>query len=140
MAAAVALASWTKKYQNIYVTPCGEGGNTSPAYERNLQNWCKANIPRNKLVNNWKSRPSDNDGMGYRCVHPAGISAPVSKGAWNMSDHSLTINQLKAGGYPVVLNYARSMLSKGVPFLYYDYPSNAQLDESAINALCDAQK
>lgn len=140
MKAAAFLAQATKKYSNIYVTPCGEGGNMAPTYERKLQEWCKANMPRNKLVNNWGSRPSVNDGMGFRCVHPAGINKPVEGGVWNMSDHSITIGQLEAGGYSVRMNYARKMRLSGVPFLYYDNPKNAEFDSDTLRALKDALK
>lgn len=147
MAAANALAGWMKKYSNIYVTPCGEGGLNAKTYERNLQNWCKASMPLDHLVNNWGSRPTGTDGMRFYCQHPAGITAKVPANCWNMSDHSTTINQLNGGSgmlgvcnYAVTFNYAKSMWVKGIPFIYYHYDPNGGIDDNALNALNDAQK
>ncbi len=138
MAAAVKLAEWMKKYPFLYVTPCGEGGNVSPTYERNLQNWCKANMPRTQLVNNWGSRPSGTDGMAFFCQHPANCSSSMTKGAWIMSDNGTFIHQLK--DYASVYNCAKSLRAKGFPFIVYDFPATASIEDEFLRALNDAQK
>lgn len=132
------FAKWMKEYSFIYLTPCGEGGNQSPSYEKNLQNWCKANMPKFQLVNNWGSRPSGTDGMGFFCQHPSGCSSPMTKGAWIMSDHTLFINQLR--DYTSTYNCARSLRAKGFTFIYYDFPATDPIDSEALRAINDAQK
>lgn len=138
MAAAVQFAAWMKKYPFIYLTPCSEGGNMSPVYERNLQNWCKANMPLRQLVNNWSSRPTNTDGMGFFCQHPSYCTSAMTKGAWIMSDNGTFIRQLF--DYLSTYRCAKSLRDKGFAFIYYDYPATDAIDEDALRALKDAQK
>ena len=137
MAAANYFAAKMKKYPFIYLTPCGEGGNQSPSYERKLQNWCKANMPVTQLVNNWGSRPISKDGMAFLCQHPSKCSAPTVAGGWIMSDHTLFINALKT--YQQIYNCAKNAKDKFV-FIMYDFPSNAEMNSEYMRAFKDAQK
>lgn len=137
MAVANQAKAWIKKYKCLYITPCGEGGHTSPTYERKLQNWCKASMPLSKLVNNWGSRPTGTDGMAFFCQHPASSSSPMAKTAWIMSDHSKFIAELNS--YETVLKAAKKILAKGNPFIVYDFPATAGINTEALRALKDAQ-
>ena len=151
---AAKFAEWTKKYSNVYLPPGGEGGTAkSKSYDKTIQTLCKKTIPLNRLVNNFGARPTDTDGMGYFCQHPASTSATVAKGAWAMSDHSsiiiqgaLTI-QLNGGTglygkchYQTAFAYALKCLKAGNPFFYYHFDKNGSIDEIALKALGDAVK
>ena len=140
MKAANQFAVWMKKYSNIYLTPCGEGGNQSPAYEKTLQSWCKQNMPLKQLVNNWASRPTNTDGMGFLCQHPASTKSPFK--LWVMSDHGLLIKELNGGGLYGKCNYNITMsYAKKVPqFIYYHFDRNGTIDMEALRALKDSQK
>jgi len=139
--AAQKFASWMKKYSNIYVTPCGEGGSS---YDKGLQNYCKSIMPKSKMVNNWGSRPTSTDGMGFFCQHPAKTSSPVAGGAWSMSDHSQLIDELNHGGlygtcnYEVTKKYAQKMRANNHPFIYYHFNKDGKIDSAALKALKDA--
>ncbi|MCK9435503.1 MAG: hypothetical protein M0R32_12050 [Candidatus Cloacimonetes bacterium] len=141
------FASWMKTYSNIYVTPVGEGGSQSvtKSYDQSIQNLCKATMPSNRLVNNWGSRPTSTDGMGFYCQHPASTSTNPPTNSWVMSDHSTIINQLNGGtglygkcNYDVTKAYGQKLWGRTVPFIYYHFDKNSSVDLVALKALKDA--
>jgi hypothetical protein len=146
MRAAEQFAVWMAKYPHLYVTPVGEGGARDEAYDRGLQNWCKAHMPLAQLVNNWKSRPAGNDGMGHRCVHPAGTSDIGSGDAWVMSDHTLLIQALMGsleggkGNIPAIVSYGGRVIAAGRPFIFYHFDPKADPDENTLSALSSLSK
>jgi len=134
------------KRENIFITPCGEGGNGNNSLDRKLQEWFKSRVPKKYLVNNWPSKPgSSKDGMGYVCNHPSSTSAALKLPSWIMSDHSSFMRELNAGPregspkYSRVLNSAKKILGSGRTFIVYhgwwEPPS-----EEACRALRDAKE
>jgi len=146
--AANQFAVWMKKYKNLYVTPCSEGGGhaNTASYDRNLQNYCKSIWPRSQMVNNWGSRPTSTDGMSFFCQHPANTKVVLPVKAWCVSDHGLIIRELNVGGelygncnYSVTVAYAKKMRATKHPFIYYDFYKDSPIDDVALKALKDAQ-
>lgn len=145
MRAAEQFAQWMKVHPNIFVTPCGEGGiqEKMASHDRKIQEWCKANMPRNQLVNNWGARPSSKDGMGFLCQHPSSTKANAQ--SWVMSDHGKLIAELNGGhflgtcDYKTTLAYAKKLLKEKKTFIYYHFNKNGVIDEEALRALKDAK-
>lgn len=141
------LALWMKDNPNLLLTPCGEGGNcaASASADRKLQEWCKSNMTREQLVNNWPSKPTSTDGMKYLCYHPSSVSAAKSAPSWIMSDHSSFIRELNGGDlkgtadYNITLNCAKSLLERNKTFIFY-HGWDEVIDYTALKALRDAQK
>ena len=146
MRAAGQFAEWMKSNPNIFLTPCGEGGAQSnmAAHDKSIQEWCKANMPRTQLVNNWGARPTTKDGMAFLCQHPS--STKASALTWVMSDHGLLIAELNGGGlygtckYNVTMPYAKKLLTAKKTFIYYHFNKNGTIDGEALRALNDAKK
>ena len=140
------LAKKMKVYPHLFVTPVGEGGAFDAAFDRKMQNWCKANMPKDQLVNNWKSRPTDNDGMGHRCVHPASMSDIGSGDAWVMSDHTTLICQLMGsleggtGNVANIVSYGTKVVSAGRKFIFYHFDPNGKPDGNTLSALSSLSK
>jgi len=140
------FGEWVLIYPNLYITPCGEGGSgKSESFDKRMQEYCKAIIPRNRLVNNWGSTPSGMDGMGFYCQHPSKTGAKLGAAAWIMSDHSLLIMELNGGtglygtaNYETTKAFAVRCLKNGNPFLFYHFDRNGEMDAEALRALKDA--
>lgn len=141
--AAAQLANWMKVYKNIYVTPVGEGGSQTKtkAYDKKLQDLCKATMPKDKLVNNWGARPTSTDGMAFLCQHPSSVSASFNSKSWIMSDHGLFIRELNGGdlygtaNYDVTYKCAKGLKDRSKTFIYYHFDKNGKIDETAMKAI-----
>ena len=144
--AAAQLADWMKTYKNIYVTPVGEGGSQTKtkAYDKKIQDLCKATMPANRLVNNWGARPTSTDGMGFLCQHPSSTSAAFNSKSWVMSDHGLFIRELNGGdlygtaNYSKTYNCAKGLKDRSKTFVYYHFDKNGKIDQTALKAIKDA--
>jgi len=138
------MAGWMNNHSNLFVTPCGEGG-AQGNWDRKLQEYCKAIMPRTQMVNNWGSRPNSTDGMAYLAQHPSSTTAKVKP--WVVSDHSTIISQLNGGGglygtcnYDITMRYAKGLKSTNKQFIYYHFNPNGSIDDEALRALKDAKK
>ena len=139
---AARVAELMKSHPRLFVTPVGEGGiGPDPKFDKQVQDWFLANAPKAQLVNNWGARPSGNDGMGQRCVHPSSTKDAGSGTAWVMSDHGLLIRELNGGALygtadvGVTGSYARKVTDAGRKFIYYHFDQNAAIDANALAAL-----
>ena len=139
---AARVAELMKTHPRLFATPVGEGGiGPDPKFDRQVQDWFLANAPKAQLVNNWGARPSGNDGMGQRCVHPSSTKDAGSGTAWVMSDHGLLIRELNGGALygtadvGVTGSYARKVTDAGRKFIYYHFDQNAKIDANALAAL-----
>lgn len=136
------VAELMKTHPRLFVTPVGEGGiGPDQKFDKQVQDWFLANAPKAQLVNNWGARPSGNDGMGQRCVHPSSTKDAGSGAAWVMSDHGLLIRELNGGSLYGTANagvtgsYARKVTDAGRKFIYYHFDQNAKIDANALAAL-----
>ena len=139
---ATRVAELMKSHPRLFVTPVGDGGiGPDPKFDKQVQDWFLANAPKAQLVNNWGARPSGNDGMGQRCVHPSSTKDAGSGTAWVMSDHGLLIRELNGGALygtadvGVTGSYARKVTDAGRKFIYYHFDQNAKIDANALAAL-----
>lgn len=139
--AADQFAEWMKSNPNLFITPVGEGDSS---YDRSIQEYCKARMPKAQLVNNWESRPTSSDGCQHTCQHPSSTSYKIPRHDWSMSDHSKIIDELNKGGlygtcdYEATKKYAIKMRKSGHPFIYYHFNKDGKIDSEALRALKDS--